>query len=128
MTYYSAHKTGHCPNCGEDVKIGYGCLSPNCPMGGENADPSRGVLNERGSTHGDFTENGKIMQSLKVLMREHWGWSKLDTSQREALEMIQHKIGRILCGNNNYFDHWRDIAGYAKLIEERCPKSEETQK
>ncbi len=89
-------------------------------------DPSRGVLNERGPTHGDFEENGKIMQSLKSVMHAHVGWNKLMPYQREALEMIQHKIGRILCGDCNYFDHWRDIAGYAKLVEERCPKPTDT--
>ena len=88
-------------------------------------DPSRGVLNERGSTHGDFTENGAIMQQLKDTVRTHPGWQKLAPFQREALEMIQHKIGRILCGDHNYYDHWRDIAGYAKLVEERCPKPTE---
>jgi uncharacterized protein DUF6378 len=92
-------------------------LGAGQPRGAE-----RGVLNERETTHGDFVENSKIMQALKQTMRTHWGWEKLTTEQREALEMIQHKIGRILCGNNNYFDHWRDIAGYAKLVEERCPK------
>lgn len=85
-------------------------------------DPSRGVLNERGSTHGDFKENGVIMQALKECIRAHWKWSELEPYEREALEMIQHKIGRILCGDHKYFDHWRDIAGYAKLVEERCPK------
>ena len=95
------------------------------PLTGEKqlaADPSRGVLNERGSTHGDFKENGAIMQALKDAMRQHFGWSKLEPYEREALEMIQHKVGRILCGNHKFFDHWRDIAGYAKLVEERCPK------
>lgn len=85
-------------------------------------DPSRGVLNERGTTHGDFVENGVIMQQLKDAVRFHTGWARLEPYQREALEMIQHKIGRILCGDHMYFDHWRDIAGYAKLVEERCPK------
>ena len=83
---------------------------------------SRGVLNERGSTHGDFKENGAIMQTLKEAMRQHFGWDKLEPYEREALEMIQHKVGRILCGNHKFYDHWRDIAGYAKLVEERCPK------
>jgi hypothetical protein len=27
------------------------------------------------------------------------------------------KMSRILCGNPNEPDHWRDIAGYATLIE-----------
>ena len=30
--------------------------------------------------------------------------------------MIQHKIGRILNGDPNYDDNWKDIAGYSKLI------------
>lgn len=103
----------------------------NTPRVGESAeqtearfarDPSRGVLNERGTTHGDFEANGKIMQELKDALRQHPGWMHLNPYQREALEMIQHKIGRILCGDCNYFDHWRDIAGYARLVEERCPK------
>jgi hypothetical protein len=87
-------------------------------------DPSRGVLNERGTTHGDFRANGAIMQKLKEAMHEEYGWTRLLPYQREALEMIQHKIGRILCGDPNYYDHWRDIAGYAKLVEERCPHPE----
>lgn len=86
-------------------------------------DPSRGVLNERGSTHGDFEQNGIIMQQLKSAMRYHEGWKELNPYQREALEMIQHKIGRILCGDPNFQDHWTDIAGYARLVEERCPSS-----
>ncbi len=98
----------------------------NTPRASEK-EPSRGVLTERGTTHGDFEENGKIMQTLKGVLRDHWGWKKLPLHQREALEMIQHKIGRILCGDNLYFDHWRDIAGYARLCEERCSKpTEET--
>lgn len=78
------------------------------------------TLAARGSTHGDFTCNGEIMQRLKLDMRNHPGWEKLAPFQREALEMIQHKVGRILCGNPNFADHWHDIAGYAKLAEERC--------
>lgn len=78
------------------------------------------TLAERGSTHGDFTENGKVMQQLKLVMRSHAGWDRLTPAQCEALEMIQHKVGRILCGDPNFKDHWRDIAGYATLAEERC--------
>lgn len=35
---------------------------------------------------------------------------------KEALDMIVHKIGRILNGNPNYIDSFRDIAGYAELV------------
>lgn len=76
------------------------------------------TLNSRQSTHGDFVTNGLIMQTLKNDMRLFGvNWDKLDPHQAEALEMIQHKIGRILSGNPNEPDHWHDIAGYATLVE-----------
>jgi hypothetical protein len=43
----------------------------------------------------------------------------LDADQLEALEMICHKIGRIVNGDPNYADSWIDIAGYAKLVADR---------
>lgn len=30
--------------------------------------------------------------------------------------MIAHKIGRIVNGNPNNIENWRDIAGYAELV------------
>ena len=78
------------------------------------------TLAQRGSTHGDFGDNAEIMQATKTLWHSHVGWAKLTNVQREALEMIAHKVGRILCGNNEFDDHWIDIAGYAKLAEDRC--------
>lgn len=78
------------------------------------------TLNSRASTHGDFRDNGRIMQRLKFLMRTegiNWQRGKLDDFHQEALDMIQHKIGRILSGNPNEPDHWHDIAGYATLVE-----------
>ena len=56
------------------------------------------------------------MQELKDVMREVDGWHNLTPSQRESLDMIQHKIGRILNGDPTYDDSWKDIAGYATLI------------
>jgi hypothetical protein len=37
----------------------------------------------------------------------------------ETLDMIAHKIGRIIAGNAAEPDHWRDIAGYAQLVANR---------
>jgi hypothetical protein len=33
--------------------------------------------------------------------------------------MICHKLGRIAAGDIDYADSWHDIAGYAKLVEDR---------
>ena len=77
------------------------------------------LLNDRGKTHGDFSEHARITQELKEKVREEPGWIKLTDCQCEAIDMIFHKIGRILAGNPNHRDHWDDIAGYARLISGR---------
>lgn len=74
------------------------------------------LITERGSRYGKFNGGAEIMQELKDVMREVDGWHNLTPSQREALDMIQHKIGRILNGDPTYDDSWKDIAGYATLI------------
>jgi hypothetical protein len=56
-------------------------------------------------------------------MRRTPGWKRLSKDKREALEMIQHKIGRILNGNPEFHDSWHDIVGYAKLAADRVKPS-----
>ena len=74
------------------------------------------LITKRGSRYGKFKDGADIMQSLKDTMRDVDGWNNLTASQKEALDMIQHKIGRILNGDPTYDDSWKDIAGYATLI------------
>lgn len=74
------------------------------------------LVAERGNRYGKFADGAKIMRLLKGVMHKTEGWSRLTDSQREALDMIQHKIGRILNGDPAYDDNWKDIAGYSKLI------------
>jgi len=82
--------------------------------------PTDALLAERGKTHGDYTEHANVTQGLKrVAQQTENYWSKLNDTQRESLDMIVHKIGRILSGDPNYADHWDDIAGYARLISQR---------
>lgn len=75
------------------------------------------TLSERGNRYGEFSEHAKITQRLKRVMQACPKWQDLSDSQKESLEMIAHKIGRILNGDPNYTDSWHDIIGYAKLIE-----------
>ena len=74
------------------------------------------LITERSTRYGKFKDGADIMQSLKDTMRDVDGWNNLKASQKEALDMIQHKIGRILNGDPTYDDSWKDIAGYATLI------------
>ncbi len=76
------------------------------------------LITERGNRYGKFADGAEIMQQLKDVMHKTEGWSRLTNSQREALDMIQHKIGRALNGDPTYDDNWKDIAGYATLVAE----------
>jgi hypothetical protein len=78
--------------------------------------PTEALITERGSRYGKFKDGTEIMRSLKRVMHDAEGWNNLTASQKEALDMIQHKIGRILNGDPTYDDSWKDIAGYATLI------------
>lgn len=81
------------------------------------------TLAERGTRYGDFNGHALITQNLKTAMQASPKWSDLTPAQKEALEMVAHKIGRILNGDPNYHDSWHDIIGYTKLVaDELLPK------
>ena len=75
------------------------------------------TLKQRQKTHGNFNSHAEISQQLKGTL-EIFNYKELSPNQREALDMICHKIARILNGNPNTHDHWHDIAGYATLVAE----------
>lgn len=79
------------------------------------------TLNTRAQSYGKFKDGAELMQAVKRTMAAHA--AKHDKTfaddQWEALEMIVHKIGRIVNGNPDVTDHWIDIAGYATLIADR---------
>lgn len=79
---------------------------------------AKAIIDERHKTHGDFAINALISQRLKGVVYSDWtSYPTLPDSQREALDMIVCKISRILSsGRHDYDDHWKDIAGYARLI------------
>lgn len=79
----------------------------------------REILGERAHTHGDYTDHSRITQQIKEVMATGPSFEKLAPHERETLDMIAHKIGRILAGNPHFEDHWRDIAGYATLSADR---------
>lgn len=111
------------PDCIGDVDfdlynlIGHRRLAGNDEQGlSDCIGSTEALIAERGNRYGKFKDGAEIMQSLKDTMRDVDGWNNLTASQKEALDMIQHKIGRILNGDQTYDDSWKDIAGYATLI------------
>ena len=76
------------------------------------------TLAERGKRYGAFAGHAVLTQSLKAVFVSAPRYGLLTPSHRESLDMIAHKIGRILNGDPNYADNWHDIAGYATLVEQ----------
>jgi transposase-like protein len=85
---------------------------------GDNVDKT---LNTRAKDYGTFKDGAALMQSLKRSLADHAARHNkaFADDQWEALEMIVHKMGRIVNGNPDVVDHWVDIAGYATLIADR---------
>jgi len=82
----------------------------------DNIEDIKKTLEERGVRYGDFEGHARITQNIKLSMQQSKKWIYLDPAKKEALEMIAHKIGRILNGDPDYKDSWVDIEGYAHLI------------
>lgn len=78
--------------------------------------PIETTLAERQSNYGDFCDHARITQAIKEAMQHSRNWEELPPNMKEALEMVAHKIGRILNGNPTYKDSWHDIEGYVHLI------------
>ena len=79
------------------------------------------TLDERAKQYGKFKDGAELMQGIKRLLADHaakHGKTFAD-DQWEALEMIVHKIARIVNGNPDKVDSWVDIAGYATLVADR---------
>lgn len=79
------------------------------------------TLKERGDRYGSFVGHAEVTQVLKqniaVALKKRN--KVLADDQQEALDMICHKIGRIVNGDADYADSWHDIAGYASLVDKR---------
>ena len=93
----------------------------NCGACGDMPDAMtiEATLTERGNRYGQYGEHARITQAIKAAMADSPNWRGLAPDQRETLEMIAHKAGRILNGSPDYHDSWHDIVGYAKLVADR---------
>ena len=79
------------------------------------------TLDNRAQDYGKFKDGAELMQGIKRLLADHAlrHNKTFADDQWEALEMIVHKMARIVNGNPDKVDHWVDIAGYATLVADR---------
>lgn len=79
------------------------------------------VVNERGATYGKFENLAEVSQRFKdslhyfLITRNKY----LAPDQQEAMELIFHKFARIVNGDPDHIDNWKDVAGYATLVADR---------
>ena len=83
------------------------------------------ILTERGNNYGAFPEHARITQNIKRAMADSANWNAITDTQKEALEMLAHKIGRVLNGDVNYLDSWVDIVGYTQLVVDDMQKQQD---
>jgi len=75
------------------------------------------VIPNRDHQHGGIEAVGMVSQNLKDSMRSGINWNRLSCGEQEALDMVAHKIGRILSGDNPHDpQHWEDVAGYPQAV------------
>jgi len=77
------------------------------------------VITERRNRYGTFIDQASLSVALKRVLHSSPNWKRLAPDQQEALEMNCVKISRILMGDPDYVDNWRDIEGYARLVADR---------
>ena len=76
------------------------------------------ILATREDAHGPYATKAAWIQQGKNASRHADGWKYLTYAQKESVDNILQKLGRILFGDPNHIDHWDDIAGYALLAKE----------
>ena len=118
-----------CPKCKKLVEVNKHCGLYDCANTGQEVARSSPIplrdplLEERQKTHGNFNRNATISQEIKEIYRKA-GVNGFKDVHREALDMIALKLSRILSGQANFKDHWRDLSGYALLAMEACSEDE----
>lgn len=99
--------------------------NPEVKSGGLSDTPrsTANILVNRGKRYGSFEGHAAISQALQKVVADGFTNREdgktiedMTPSQREALFMVLHKVARIVNGDFNYDDSWRDIAGYATLV------------
>lgn len=78
-------------------------------------EPIHATLDERAKSYGRYVDHAHITQAIKAAMIDSKNWRTLPAHQKETLEMVAHKIGRVLNGDAGYLDSFRDCIGYLQL-------------
>ena len=76
------------------------------------------TLNERGARYGNYSDVAGTTQQLMAIVERGANYKHLNAEQKTSLFIHCNKIARAVNGDPQYFDNYRDIAGYATLVEQ----------
>lgn len=84
------------------------------------------ILNERGKRYGNYLKQTEISRELRQIINKAIAERALvlAADQEDALMMTCVKISRIINGDPDYSDNWKDIAGYSTLVADRLDGNE----
>lgn len=85
------------------------------------------ILEQRGAAYGDFRYQAVLARAFKDLAAPAYDnleqRSDLHSSTvatiEEGMDMVLHKISRLLNGDITHLDSWDDIIGYATITVQR---------
>ena len=72
------------------------------------------IINERAKNYGDFREQAKLAIDLKDIIRHGRSYEFMPSYMKESLDMICHKMARIVNGDPKYLDSWVDLAVHGR--------------
>lgn len=72
------------------------------------------VVAARDGSYGGFGGIALTCQNFKDIARSCPSWKSLNPSEKEGIDMIFHKITRILYSPKKIRDSWVDIGGYCR--------------
>lgn len=80
------------------------------------------TLAERGARYGEFKEHARCVGQFIEVFETSPNWKDMRYDSAQALRVIADKMARMLNGDPEYDDNWRDIIGYATLVLNRIEK------
>jgi hypothetical protein len=74
------------------------------------------LIVERSTTHGDYLLNADITWQIKDALHRGRRYEEMHPAMKETLDMVAHKMHRIVNGDPYFRDHWVDMTGYPHLV------------
>lgn len=86
------------------------------------------TLDAREGEYGEYRDLAQLLELIMGIYAASRNYQYLHPYQRVALYMDAMKTVRILNGNCNNIDSWRDKAGYAELVVKELRKEQANDK